>query len=222
VNTGMSEVEQTQQAQAMASESNSTMNGVDTIENEQKESDNGESGPDVKASRNYEGKRDDVFSGNEQAPATPQNNEQSTPSHNHSTPRQQTSQTPTTTPGLAPIYPYIPPAYYPMPMTFAPAAPPPAGDPFLTGTSSDPSHYRDVSSLHDPIPDTRRNRGGVTEPFPEKLHRMLEHTEREGMTDVVSFFNHGRAFAIHKPRRFSQEIMPRFFKQTRLTSFQRQ
>jgi hypothetical protein len=51
---------------------------------------------------------------------------------------------------------------------------------------------------------------------------MLEVTEREGLADVVSFFSHGRAFAIHKPRRFVQEIMPRFFRQTRLTSFQRQ
>jgi hypothetical protein len=51
---------------------------------------------------------------------------------------------------------------------------------------------------------------------------MLEATEREGLADVVSFFSHGRAFAIHKPRRFVQEIMPRFFRQTRLTSFQRQ
>lgn len=58
--------------------------------------------------------------------------------------------------------------------------------------------------------------------FPEKLHRMLEAVEREGNSDVVSFFSHGRAFAIHKPRRFVLEIMARFFRQTRLTSFQRQ
>jgi hypothetical protein len=74
----------------------------------------------------------------------------------------------------------------------------------------------------DPIPDTHRNRGGVTEPFPEKLHRMLETCEREGKGDVASFFKHGRAFAIHKPRRFVAEVMPRFFRQSKLTSFQRQ
>eukprot|EP00980_Cylindrotheca_fusiformis_P030324 scaffold24656_cov181-Cylindrotheca_fusiformis.AAC.1 len=51
---------------------------------------------------------------------------------------------------------------------------------------------------------------------------MLEHTEAEGLTDVVSFFSHGRAFAIHKPRRFVSEIMPKFFRQSRFTSFQRQ
>jgi len=82
--------------------------------------------------------------------------------------------------------------------------------------------YRDASLLLDPPPDARRNRGGVTEPFPEKLHRMLSDVERDGITDVVSFFSHGRAFAIHKPRRFVREIMPHYFRQTRLTSFQRQ
>jgi hypothetical protein len=51
---------------------------------------------------------------------------------------------------------------------------------------------------------------------------MLDTCEREGLSDVVGFFSHGRAFAIHKPRKFQAEIMPRFFRQTRLTSFQRQ
>jgi len=38
----------------------------------------------------------------------------------------------------------------------------------------------------------------------------------------VSFFQHGRAFVIHQPRRFVTEVMPRFFRQSKLTSFQRQ
>jgi hypothetical protein len=82
--------------------------------------------------------------------------------------------------------------------------------------------YSDVSGMVDPIPDPRRNRGGVSEPFPEKLHRMLDTVEREGLSEVVGFFSHGRAFAIHKQRRFVNDIMPRFFRQSKLTSFQRQ
>lgn len=82
--------------------------------------------------------------------------------------------------------------------------------------------YRDLSIYPDPAPDNRRNRGGVTVPFPEKLHQMLEHVEKNGMTDIVCFFPHGRAFAIHKPVQFVSEIMPKFFKQSRFTSFQRQ
>ena len=149
--------------------------------------------------------------------------EPTTPSNNDSlggTPLRQSSQTPGSTPGTSntPIHPYIP--YYPAMMSGFPAAQ--SGDSLLTGANANPYQYTDVSNLNDPVPDTRRNRGGVTEPFPEKLHRMLEQTERDGLSDVVSFFSHGRAFAIHKPKRFQTEIMPIYFKQTRLTSFQRQ
>lgn len=85
--------------------------------------------------------------------------------------------------------------------------------------------YFDASSLEDPDPvalTNRRSRGGVTEPFPEKLHRMLRETEEAGESDLVSFFPHGRAFAIHHVERFCREVMPRYFKQSRLSSFQRQ
>lgn len=85
--------------------------------------------------------------------------------------------------------------------------------------------YFDASSLEDPDPlalTTRRTRGGVTEPFPEKLYRMLRETEEAGESDLISFFPHGRAFAIHHVERFCREVMPRYFKQSRLSSFQRQ
>jgi hypothetical protein len=36
------------------------------------------------------------------------------------------------------------------------------------------SPYLDVSRLHDPDVSDKRTRGGVTEPFPEKLHRYVE------------------------------------------------
>jgi hypothetical protein len=144
----------------------------------------------------------------------------------HTTPGQQSTGTRTPlTPGQhqVPIQPYAYPPYpyYPPAPGYAPPPGSHLADQMMTG-STNPYQYTDVSNMGDPMPDTRRNRGGVTEPFPEKLHRMLEITEREGLTDVVSFFSHGRAFAIHKPRRFVTETMPRFFRQTRLTSFQRQ
>ena len=86
-------------------------------------------------------------------------------------------------------------------------------------------HYFDASTLCDPDPiavANRRTRGGVTEPFPEKLHRMIREAEYNGKLDVLSFFPHGRSFAIHKPERFCAEIMSKYFKQSRLSSFQRQ
>lgn len=89
--------------------------------------------------------------------------------------------------------------------------------------------YIDVSSIVDKQPSAedearqaKRTRGGVTEPFPEKLHRMLQEVEAEGKTDIVSFFSHGRAFAVHDMERFVEEIMPRFFKQSKWNSFARQ
>lgn len=82
--------------------------------------------------------------------------------------------------------------------------------------------YRDLSIYPDPAPDNRRNRGGVTVPFPEKLHQMLDYSEKNGLHEIVGFFPHGRAFAIHKPAQFVNNIMPKFFKQSRFTSFQRQ
>jgi len=85
--------------------------------------------------------------------------------------------------------------------------------------------YFDASSLADPDPVTlanRRSRGGVNEPFPEKLHRMLQECQEKDESDVISFFAHGRAFKIYHVERFTREIMPRYFKQSRLSSFQRQ
>jgi len=84
------------------------------------------------------------------------------------------------------------------------------------------SPYLDVSKLQDPDISDKRTRGGVTEPYPEKLHRMLEEVQKSGKDDIISFFSHGRAFAVHDPDRFTSEIMPQYFKQSRLSSFQRQ
>ena len=85
--------------------------------------------------------------------------------------------------------------------------------------------YFDASLLKDPDPvvlANRRARGGVTEPFPEKLHRMLCEVEEAGEEATVSFFPHGRAFTVHNPARFVTEILPKYFRQSRLSSFQRQ
>jgi hypothetical protein len=68
----------------------------------------------------------------------------------------------------------------------------------------------------------RRTRGGVSEPFPEKVHRMLKDVEENGPPGVASFFSHGRAFGIHDIDRFVSEVMPKYFKQTKWNSFTRQ
>ncbi|CAB9521839.1 shock factor protein 4 [Seminavis robusta] len=87
------------------------------------------------------------------------------------------------------------------------------------------SPYVDVVDAADPDPSdsrVKKTRGGVTEPFPERLHRLLMEIAKDGNGDVISFLPHGRAFAIHKPDRFISDIMPQYFKQKSLSSFQRQ
>jgi hypothetical protein len=65
-------------------------------------------------------------------------------------------------------------------------------------------------------------RGGVTVPFPEKLHDMLSNIEDDGHGHVISWQPHGRCFLVHKPEVFVKVVMPLYFNQTKLTSFQRQ
>ena len=65
-------------------------------------------------------------------------------------------------------------------------------------------------------------RGGVYEPFPLKLHRMLATVEEAGLSGAVSWKSHGRAFQVNHVNQFVQTILPKFFRQTKLTSFQRQ
>jgi len=68
-----------------------------------------------------------------------------------------------------------------------------------------------------------RKRKGRTGTFPQKLHQMLTDLERqEGGANIASFLPHGRAFAIHKPRDFVKHVMPKYFRMSRFSSFQRQ
>lgn len=67
-----------------------------------------------------------------------------------------------------------------------------------------------------------RRRGGVSLSFPLKLHAMLDQIEADGLAHVISWQSHGRAFLVHKPQEFVSHVMPTYFRQTKLTSFQRQ
>lgn len=64
---------------------------------------------------------------------------------------------------------------------------------------------------------------GRTGTFPQKLHQMLTDLEKEeGGTEIASFLPSGRAFVIHKPTEFVETIMPKYFRMSRFSSFQRQ
>jgi len=65
----------------------------------------------------------------------------------------------------------------------------------------------------------RGPRGGVAIPFPVKLYQVLENDE---YSDIISWQSHGRCFVLHNQRDFLEKVIQIFFKQTKLTSFQRQ
>ena len=58
--------------------------------------------------------------------------------------------------------------------------------------------------------------------FPIKLQIVLKVLEKIGQGHIISWLPHGRSFMIHRPREFENDVMGKFFKQTKLTSFQRQ
>ena len=66
------------------------------------------------------------------------------------------------------------------------------------------------------------NTNTIGGPFPIKLQIVLKVIEQLGKTNVISWLPHGRAFIINRPREFENDIMNRFFKQTKLSSFKRQ
>lgn len=55
-----------------------------------------------------------------------------------------------------------------------------------------------------------RRRGGVSVPFPVKLHEVLDQVEADGFAHIISWQGHGRCFMIHKPKEFVDYIMPRY------------
>lgn len=70
--------------------------------------------------------------------------------------------------------------------------------------------------------EPHRRRGGVSVAFPLKLHAVLDQVEADGLAHVISWQPHGRCFVVHRPKEFVDHVMPKYFRQSKLTSFQRQ
>ena len=93
------------------------------------------------------------------------------------------------------------------------------------GQSINNYSHENMSSQHEkekPHIKKRGPRGGVIEPFPVKLHRLLEDVDELNLSHIVSWQSHGRAFMVREPKAFVDIVMPMRFRQTKLTSFQRQ
>lgn len=71
-----------------------------------------------------------------------------------------------------------------------------------------PHVYHDYSQVPDQPDHNRKKTGGVSQPFPEKLHEMLKEVEGTPDDEVVSWLAHGRAFIVKIPKQFTDRIMP--------------
>merc|ERR1719159_734982 len=54
--------------------------------------------------------------------------------------------------------------------------------------------------------------------FPQRLMEILSNEEN---ADIISWLPHGRGFMIYQKKRFASEIMPKYFKKSKFTSFTR-
>ena len=93
-------------------------------------------------------------------------------------------------------------------------------------------HYHDHSldrmppgcspaQIHDEDSSSSNMSNSTIAAFPTRLYEMLLCAEPDGFADIVSWQPHGRCFLVHKPEEF-KEILPRFFKLSKVPSFQRQ
>ena len=57
--------------------------------------------------------------------------------------------------------------------------------------------------------NAERRKGGVSIPFPVKLHSVLDQVEADGLGHIISWQPHGRCFVIHKPKEFVDHVMPK-------------
>mmetsp|Transcript_6983 Transcript_6983/g.10175 ORF Transcript_6983/g.10175 Transcript_6983/m.10175 type:complete len:343 (-) Transcript_6983:357-1385(-) len=54
--------------------------------------------------------------------------------------------------------------------------------------------------------------------FPQKLMEILNRTENN---DIIAWLAHGKGFVIYKKKKFAADLLPKFFKQAKFTSFTR-
>lgn len=58
--------------------------------------------------------------------------------------------------------------------------------------------------------------------FPFRLHALLSDVEKTGQTHIISWQPHGRCFIVRNTDAFVEQLLPRYFSQTKWSSFQRQ
>ncbi|CAJ1934582.1 unnamed protein product [Cylindrotheca closterium] len=73
-------------------------------------------------------------------------------------------------------------------------------------------------------PQHSASAGDITNQFPWRLHQMLDTVEKEGNASIISWLpGHPQdTFKVHDKDIFTEQVMPRFFNQTKFKSFLRQ
>ena len=79
---------------------------------------------------------------------------------------------------------------------------------FVHHNYHDHSHDAPVNTTSQ-VEQGERRKGGVSIPFPVKLHSVLDQVEADGLAHIVSWQSHGRCFVIHKPKEFVDHVMPK-------------
>lgn len=90
----------------------------------------------------------------------------------------------------------------------------------VPGLQHNKQEGREIKRRRKKADDRLGRRGPHT--FLLKLHSLLEMVDDKNLTSIVSWQPHGRAFGVIQPKQFVEKVMPAYFKQTKLTSFQRQ
>jgi hypothetical protein len=60
------------------------------------------------------------------------------------------------------------------------------------------------------------------ESFPRKLHRLVEDARQRSREDVVRFGDQGVGIEVLQPDVFAKEILPEYYRHSRMSSFRRQ
>ena len=88
----------------------------------------------------------------------------------------------------------------------------------------DPSNEATQAASHSRRRPTKNHKREYRhENFPEKLFRIVTDLENEGRADIATFVgNEDPGFYLNNPPAFEKEIMPRYFRGSKLTTFRRQ
>ena len=97
----------------------------------------------------------------------------------------------------------------------------------IVNVSEAPTTRLDVPGQHHDSSSGNGNGGGgktkeSRKPFPCKVYDMLEDAMDQGFDDIVSWHSSGNGFMVHNKDKFTKDIIPLYFNQTKYKSFQRQ